>query len=146
MRNQEAHLLRARALEATGHVNDALEEYEAVSRYYAGFEARSRYALLLLKQGRAKEAHDLFQEVVRASSVRPVAITPADREWIRIAKANMSRLKGKALLESRVIEIDAFDDKRLGLLDADSIRIEFDGKANNLPAGKRSTSGRVSPK
>ncbi len=89
LRNQEAHLLLARALEATGRTDEALAEYEAVSRYYAGFEARSRYALLLLKQGRVQQARELFQEVVRASGARPVAITPSDKEWIRIAKTNL---------------------------------------------------------
>ncbi len=89
LRNQEAHLLRARALEATGHTEEALAEYEEVSRYYAGFEARSRYGLLLLKQGRVSQAREMFMEVVRASSARPVAIAPGDKEWIRIAKANL---------------------------------------------------------
>ena len=89
LRNQEAHLLLARALEATGHTAEALQEYEGVSRYYAGFEARSRYALLLLKQGSVEQARDLFQEIVRASSARPVVITQSDKEWIRVAKANL---------------------------------------------------------
>jgi len=89
LRNQEAHLLLARALEATGRTDEALAEYEAVSRYYTGFEARSRYGLLLLKQGRVQQARELFQEVVRASGAKPVAITPADKEWIRIAKTNL---------------------------------------------------------
>lgn len=88
-RSQEANLLYARALEATGHIDEALEEYEAVSRYYAGFEARSRFGLLLLKRGRVAEARQLFQDVVRASSAKPVAITPTDKEWIRVAKANL---------------------------------------------------------
>ena len=74
---------------STGHIAEALEEYEAVSRYYAGFEARSRYGLLLLKQGRVEQAHDLFREIVRASSVRPVVVTQSDKEWIRVAKANL---------------------------------------------------------
>jgi hypothetical protein len=89
LRNQEAHLLLARALEATGHTAEALEQYEGVSRYYAGFEARSRYALLLLKQGSVEQARDLFREIVRASSARPVVITQSDKEWIRVAKANL---------------------------------------------------------
>jgi len=89
LRNQQAHLLLARALEASGHTEEALEEYEAVSRYFAGYEARSRYGLLLLKQGKVQQARDLFQEVVKASSARPVAVTPADKEWIRIARANL---------------------------------------------------------
>ena len=50
-RNQEAHLLHARALEALGRTDEALAEYDGVSRYYAGFEAKARYGLLLLKQG-----------------------------------------------------------------------------------------------
>ena len=89
LRNQDAHLLLARALEATGHTAEALQEYEGVSRYYAGFEARSRYALLLLKQGSVEQARDLFREIVRASSARPVVITQSDKEWIRVAKANL---------------------------------------------------------
>ena len=89
LRNQEAQLLLARALESTGRTEEALAEYEAVSRYYAGFEARSRYALLLLKQGRVEQARELFQEIVRASSVRPVVVTQSDKEWIRVAKANL---------------------------------------------------------
>ncbi len=88
-RNQETHLLHARALEALGRIDEALAEYEEVSRYYAGFEAKARYGLLLLKQGRVHQARELFIEVVRASSARPVAIAPGDKEWIRIAKANL---------------------------------------------------------
>ncbi len=87
--SQEAHLLLARALEATGRTDDALAEYEDVSRYYAGFEARARYGLLLLKQGSVAQAREIFMEVVRAASARPVAMAPGDKEWIRIAKANL---------------------------------------------------------
>jgi hypothetical protein len=43
----------------------------------------------LSKKGRAEEARNLFQEVIRASNARPVAITPADKDWIRVAKANL---------------------------------------------------------
>jgi hypothetical protein len=89
LRNQEAHLLLARALEAAGRTQEALREYDAVSRYYAGFEARSRYGLLLLQQGRAQQARDLFQDVVRASKARRLLVTPADKEWIRVAKTNL---------------------------------------------------------
>jgi hypothetical protein len=89
LRNQEAHLLLARGLEAAGRTEEALHEYEAVSRYYAGFEARSRYGLLLLKQGQIQPARELFQEVVRASGARRVVVTPQDKEWIKVAKANL---------------------------------------------------------
>lgn len=88
-RNQEAHLLRARALEALDRTTEALAEYDDVARYYAGFEAKARYGLLLLKQGSVAKAQEMFSDVVRASSARPVAIAPGDKEWIRIAKANL---------------------------------------------------------
>jgi hypothetical protein len=88
-RRHEPHLLYARALEASGHEDEALREYEEVARSYPGFEARARFALLLSKKGRAEEARNLFQEVIRASNARPVAITPADKDWIRVAKANL---------------------------------------------------------
>ena len=88
-RNQEAHLLRARALEALDRTTEALAEYDDVARYYAGFEAKARYGLLLLKKGSVAKAQEMFSDVVRASSARPVAIAPGDKEWIRIAKANL---------------------------------------------------------
>jgi hypothetical protein len=87
--NQEANLLHARALEGVGRTDEALAEYENVARYYAGFEARARYGLLLLKHGRVAQAREMFTEVVRASGARPVAMAPGDKEWIRIAKANL---------------------------------------------------------
>ena len=86
---QDSHLLLARALEAAGRTGEALAEYEEVTRYFAGFEARARYGLLLLKQGHVGEARDLFMEIVRSSSAKPVAMAPGDKEWIRIAKANL---------------------------------------------------------
>ncbi len=89
VRRHEPHLLYARALEAAGREDEALREYDEVARYYPGFEARARYGLLLSKKGRADEARALFQEVIRASAARPVAITPTDRDWIRVAKANL---------------------------------------------------------
>lgn len=88
-RSQERHLLYAKALEAAGRLKEALEEYEELARYYAGFEARARYGFLLLKQGHSAEARKMFQEVVRASSARPAVITDADKEWIRLAKAQL---------------------------------------------------------
>jgi hypothetical protein len=90
LQSQEAHLLYARALEASGRIAEALEEYMELSRYYAGFEARARYGLLLLKEGQPDPARELFQEVLRAAKARPVVVTSADREWIKVARANLN--------------------------------------------------------
>jgi hypothetical protein len=85
----EAHLLYARALEGQGRSVEALTEYEAVSRYFAGAEARCRYALLLQQAGEARRAHELFQEVVRAIDKAGGPFKRAQREWYDIARNNL---------------------------------------------------------
>ncbi len=87
--HQEAHLLYARAVEAQGRLNEAEEEYAAVSRYYAGLEARTRYALLLLRRGEPAKARALFEDVARAAGARPLLVSAADRDWQKVAKANL---------------------------------------------------------
>jgi hypothetical protein len=86
--HQDGHLLYARALEAQGRLAEAEEEYQALAGYYAGLEARTRYGLLLLKTGNPVRAAGVFETVLRAGSVRGIVLTPADREWLKVAKAN----------------------------------------------------------
>ena len=85
----DAHLLYARALEHQGRTDEALQDYEAVSRYFAGAEARCRYALLLKQLGRAQEAKALFAEVVRGVDKAAGPFKRAQREWYDIAKQNL---------------------------------------------------------
>ena len=88
-RHQEAHLLYARALEAQDRMAEAKEEFEALSGYYTGFEARTRYGLLLLRTGEPGRARALFEDVAKAGSARRVAVLDADRDWLKVAKANL---------------------------------------------------------
>lgn len=85
----DAHLLYARALEGLGRRDEALAEYEAVARYFAGAEARCRYALLLRQAGRTQEAKQLFTEVVRGVDKAGGPFKRAQREWYDIAKQNL---------------------------------------------------------
>lgn len=85
----EAHLLYARALEGQGRRDEALHEYDAVSRYFAGAEARCRYALLLRQAGHAQQARQLFEEVVRAIDKAGGPFKRAQREWYDIARQNL---------------------------------------------------------
>jgi hypothetical protein len=85
----EAHLLYARSLEGQGRIDEALSEYEAVSGYFAGAEARCRYALLLQRAGRAQQARQLFAEVVRGVDKTGGPFKRAQREWYDIAKQNL---------------------------------------------------------
>ena len=87
--NHEAHLTFARALEAQGRTKEAGDEYHALVGYFAGLEARARYALLLQKIGNPAAARKLFDEVIRASETRGVVLSNEDRDWARVARRNI---------------------------------------------------------
>jgi hypothetical protein len=87
--HQEAHLAYARCLEDLGRSEEAEDEFAALSNYYIGLEARTRYAMLLTRSGQIAKATPLFQGVVRASTARGVVLTDTDREWLKVAKANL---------------------------------------------------------
>lgn len=87
--SQDAHLIYARALEQQGRIDEASSEYQTLAGYYAGFEARVRYGLILLRQGDPERAHRLFQSMVDAAKARPSWIKPADQPWLKVARANL---------------------------------------------------------
>lgn len=82
----EGHLLYARALEASGRSQQALSEYEAVSHYYPGAEARVRYGSLLDQVGRHAEAKVIFADVLKLTKRAPKHVRKAQAEWINIAE------------------------------------------------------------
>lgn len=61
----EAHLLYARALDVAGRLEGALEEFEALSRTYAGAEPRVRQEMLLDRLNQKDEAKSIAEEVVK---------------------------------------------------------------------------------
>ena len=87
--SQEAHLTYARSLEALGQYREAETEYQALSGYFVGTEARTRYALLMQKMGEPIVAKRLFEQVVKASKARGVVLSPDDWEWIKVAQKNI---------------------------------------------------------
>jgi hypothetical protein len=82
-RRDEAQLLEARVLEAIGETNRCVEIYEGLRTTYVGFEAKYRYALLLRKLGRDKEAAELFEFI--ASNARRSALE-SELEWVKLAR------------------------------------------------------------
>jgi hypothetical protein len=82
----EGHLLYARALEEDGRVDDALAEYQALSNYYPGAQARVRYGLLLAKTGRAAEANSVLTETLAQLKRAPKYVRRAQAEWIALAQ------------------------------------------------------------
>jgi hypothetical protein len=85
-RSADGHLIYARALEGSGDTHRALEEYEALSRYYPGAEARVRHALLYKKLGQTDRATELFTAVLNDARLAPKHFRRSQREWIEVAE------------------------------------------------------------
>ncbi len=89
-RSPEGHLLYARALEAAGRGQEALETYAAVGQYFPGAEPRVRQAQLLQSFGRNAEAAALANEVVAGLKRAPKHVRKSQRDWmasaVKIAK------------------------------------------------------------
>lgn len=88
-RHAEGHLLFARTLENLGEYREALREYGEVANYYPGEEASCRYALLLNKTGRRREANEIFDKIILRSRVIGRKIPAGERQWITTAKENI---------------------------------------------------------
>jgi hypothetical protein len=85
-RSPEGHLLYARTLEEDGQTEKAIEEYEALARYYPGAEARVRLAQAHLKAGSPDVANRMFRQILEDARLAPKHFQRAHREWLDIAK------------------------------------------------------------
>jgi hypothetical protein len=85
----DAHLLYARALAEVGRLDEALDEYHAVSAYFPGAEARVRYGLLLGMVGRTAEAKIVFNELLIQMKRAPKYLRDAQAEWLAIAEKQL---------------------------------------------------------
>jgi hypothetical protein len=85
-RSPAGHLLYARALEAEGQVEKALEEYRIVAPAFPGAEASVRYAQLLLAQGKRAEAQQVARELLEQARIAPGHYRKAQRTWLEAAQ------------------------------------------------------------
>lgn len=83
----DSHLLYARTLEKDGHLADAVDEYRAVSEYYAGAEPRVRLGLALRALGREDEGRAVLTEVVQRLQHAPRFARQTQAVWISMAQA-----------------------------------------------------------
>jgi hypothetical protein len=83
LRSPDGHLLYARALAATGPRERAREEFEALVGYYAGYEARARYAELLHGWGEAEAARQVAQDALRHARHIPKYSYRMNAEWLK---------------------------------------------------------------
>ncbi len=85
-RSPDGHLLYARAVEAAGDFDGAVEEYEALIQGYPGEEPRVRYAGMLQRHGQGERAQALYAEALRRAELAPACYRREQREWIDIAR------------------------------------------------------------
>jgi len=89
----EGHMLYARSKEGAGLIAEAFVEYEALAEYFAGEEARCRYALLLQKDGRPDEAREIFRQVIQSVEAGGKAYFRAQRDWYETARRNLEQYR-----------------------------------------------------
>jgi hypothetical protein len=88
--SEQAHLLYAQALTAVGRVDEALQEYQSLMRYFPVGEVRVRYGLLLQSAGRHAEARIVFNEFLIHMRRAPKYLRRTQAEWLRIAEKQLS--------------------------------------------------------
>jgi len=86
----DAELDYARALALQGKNDEALAQYERVVPKYPGEEARCRYALLLEKLDQHERAQRVFREIVESVRGAPSYYRNRQREWVKIARQNLT--------------------------------------------------------
>ena len=85
----DGHLLYARALAGSGRIDEALDEYKAVTSYFAGAEARVRWALLLESLNRHAEAKAIYTDLLTQMRRAPKFVRKAQAEWIAVAQKQL---------------------------------------------------------
>ena len=85
-RSPSGHLLYARALEAEGNAQKALEEYRVLAPAFPGAEASVRYAQLLQAQGQKSEAQRVVRELLEQARIAPGHYRRAQRQWLEAAQ------------------------------------------------------------
>lgn len=88
-RNAEGHLLYARALEATGEIDQAVREYSAVSGYFPGVEARYYLAMCLKVAGNLQASKDELNSIVNDAKLAPPHFRKSQKTWIDAVKREL---------------------------------------------------------
>jgi hypothetical protein len=91
-RSNDGHLLYARALEAEGQTQRALDEYKVLVGYFSGAEAAVRYAQLLRSQGQLDEARTALKTLLEKSAVAPAHYRRMQEEWLKQAERERDTL------------------------------------------------------
>ena len=91
LKSPEGHLIYARAVAALGDQARAREEFESLVSYYAGLEARARYAEVLLAWRDMERLSALLEETQKIAKRMPGGTREINKEWLaRLKKVESS--------------------------------------------------------
>jgi hypothetical protein len=85
----DGHLVYARSLEGQGKIQEALQEYEALSGYFPGLEAKVRHALYLQKLGRVEQSRPMLETIMANYKRLPRHAQDLNRDWANVARRNL---------------------------------------------------------
>lgn len=91
-KSPDGHLLYARALQGEGNRDKALEEYAAVAGYYAGAEAKLRYAQMLNSLGRKEDSRRVLNELLEHARIAPRHYRKMQQQWLADAERELAAL------------------------------------------------------
>jgi hypothetical protein len=92
-RSPDGHLLYARAVEQCGDLAHAETEYKTVAAYYAGAEAKIRFAVFLERIDKNDDALEAYEDIVKIAELAPRHYRKAQKRWISEARDGVSRLR-----------------------------------------------------
>lgn len=84
--HQDLHLLLAVTFEKLKEEDACFKELEELEKYYAGEEARCRYAMILMKKGEIKKARELFTKIIQKVELSPGFYKKEQQKWLEIAR------------------------------------------------------------
>jgi len=91
-RSADADLLHARALEAVGDHDAALQRYQVLAGTYPGEEARYRYGALLKLRGRFSDARGVFADMLTRAKHAPKYYRKKEGGWLDAAQRDLASL------------------------------------------------------
>lgn len=91
-KSPEGHLTYARAIAALGDRAKAHEEFETLVGYYAGLEARARYAEILLAWNERERTKSLVEDSLKIAKRMPGYARKINQTWLATLKRVESQL------------------------------------------------------
>jgi hypothetical protein len=93
-RRDESALMRARALELSGRLDEALAAYGEVEDRIPGEEGRVRHGLLLQRLGREEAAMERLKTLIARAELQPKYYLREQADWLAQARAALKQLQG----------------------------------------------------